>query len=399
MRRSTTILLLIVTFIAGCTGTGSVTTTSVATTTTEDAPTTSITSTTPAGCPGTPLVNDGEVAKASQPSSDADQIDAITVETVNQCERILVDFVTAEGAPATEPPTFTAEFLSAVGVLRIALDVELTTVTDQQVQSGLIERLYVVRQEDCSLFIDIHLAAAAEARVSVDSSTGQLLVELQPTGGAYDATPTVAVNIVLIAPVPGSVGVPVTLNGYSRNFEANTIGRISQGSTVLAEDFTHAADWVETWGEFTLTLEPTGSGDAELFAGEQSAQDGSDRGVVIQIDLPDGENETADRAIVTFEVAGSEQFKVELITPELVEHARRLLNGENVSSIPLGKVVRNDPGVNAPWSWHIDPATFEFAFATIEVCDGIPSFVEDETITSDSYCPWSAKVISIDPLG
>jgi hypothetical protein len=59
-------------------------------------------------------------------------------------------------------------------------------------------------------------------------------------------------------------------------------------------------------------------------------------------------------------------------------------------------VVRDDPGPNAPWSWHIDPASLEFAEITIEVCDGLPSYVEDGTVTSDQYCPWSAKVIAVD---
>ncbi len=67
-----------------------------------------------------------------------------------------------------------------------------------------------------------------------------------------------------------------------------------------------------------------------------------------------------------------------------------------MASIPNGVVVRDDPGVNAPWSWHIDPATLEFADNTIEVCDGLPSYVEDEIVTSDRYCPWSAKIVSID---
>ena len=58
--------------------------------------------------------------------------------------------------------------------------------------------------------------------------------------------------------------------------------------------------------------------------------------------------------------------------------------------------MRDDPGVNAPWSWHIAPATLEFAELTIEVCDGLPSYVEDGTVTSDHYCPWSAKIVSID---
>jgi hypothetical protein len=100
--------------------------------------------------------------------------------------------------------------------------------------------------------------------------------------------------------------------------------------------------------------------------------------------------------VATFEVAGGETYKIELATPELEAHARALLAGENVSAIPNGIVVRDSPGVNVPWSWHIDPATLEFAFATTEVCDGIPSFVEDEIVTSDYFCPWSAKVIKVE---
>jgi hypothetical protein len=99
--------------------------------------------------------------------------------------------------------------------------------------------------------------------------------------------------------------------------------------------------------------------------------------------------------VATFQVAGDETFKVELATPDLIDHAKQLLAGEDVAAIPNGTVVRNDPGVNAPWSWHIDPATLSFADATIEVCDGLPSYVEDGTVTSDQYCPWSAKVIAV----
>ncbi|CAN5369025.1 hypothetical protein BH09ACT4_BH09ACT4_18330 [soil metagenome] len=99
--------------------------------------------------------------------------------------------------------------------------------------------------------------------------------------------------------------------------------------------------------------------------------------------------------VATFPVV-DETYKIELVTPELVAHAQALLDGEDVAAIPNGKVVRDNPGVNAPWSWHIDPATLEFAAITIEVCDGLPSYVEDGTVTSDQYCPWSAKIISID---
>jgi len=115
-------------------------------------------------------------------------------------------------------------------------------------------------------------------------------------------------------------------------------------------------------------------------------------------DGPDSSDDSSDGGpvVATIQVV-DEQDTIELATPELIERARRLLAGEEVASIPLGTVGRDDAGVNEPWSWHIDPATLEFADMTIEVCDGLPSFVEDGTATSDQYCPWPAEVIAVEP--
>lgn len=110
----------------------------------------------------------------------------------------------------------------------------------------------------------------------------------------------------------------------------------------------------------------------------------------------DGPDAAGSNPVATFQVAGGETYKIELATPELADHARRLLAGEEVAPIPNGIVVRDDPGVNAPWSWHIDPASLEFADMTTEVCDGLPSFVEEQIVTSDRYCPWLAEVIAIE---
>jgi hypothetical protein len=103
-------------------------------------------------------------------------------------------------------------------------------------------------------------------------------------------------------------------------------------------------------------------------------------------------------SVATFDVEG-QTFKIELVTPELVAHAEALLAGEEVAAIPVGRIVRDDPSVNEPWSWHIDPATLEFADFTTEVCDGLPEYVEDGTLTSDIYCPWIATVIDVSPRG
>jgi hypothetical protein len=102
-----------------------------------------------------------------------------------------------------------------------------------------------------------------------------------------------------------------------------------------------------------------------------------------------------DGVVVTFSVA-DEQYKIRLTDPADIEIARKLLAGEQAPNIPNGIVVRGEPDVNAGYSWHIDPDSVEFADMTTEVCDGRPSDVEKGVITSERYCPWSAKVVAID---
>ena len=99
--------------------------------------------------------------------------------------------------------------------------------------------------------------------------------------------------------------------------------------------------------------------------------------------------------VVTFEV-NDERFKALLTEPADIDTARRLLAGEDVPSIPNGRIVR-ETGVNEGYSWSLDPKDIEFAEVTIEVCDGLPSDVETGVVTGDRYCPWSATVIGVDP--
>jgi hypothetical protein len=99
--------------------------------------------------------------------------------------------------------------------------------------------------------------------------------------------------------------------------------------------------------------------------------------------------------IVTFKVV-DEKYRVLMTSSANIAIAEQLLAGAPAPSIPNGLVVRDDTSVNTGWSWHIDPESFEFADATTEVCDGKPSYVEEGIITSDYFCPWGAKVISVE---
>jgi hypothetical protein len=112
---------------------------------------------------------------------------------------------------------------------------------------------------------------------------------------------------------------------------------------------------------------------------------------------PSAPSPTPSTAVVaTFEVNEGERFRVLLVDPADQDAAARLLDGVEGPDIPNGRIVR-ETGVNEGWSWSIDPFDFEFAELTTEVCDGNPSDVESGELTSDRYCPWSARVVEIEP--
>ena len=63
---------------------------------------------------------------------------------------------------------------------------------------------------------------------------------------------------------------------------------------------------------------------------------------------------------------------------------------------PIGPLVPGNGGFNAPWSWHFDPERVRMAEIAIEVCDGQPSYVEENLADFvTAYCPWGARVVAI----
>ena len=114
---------------------------------------------------------------------------------------------------------------------------------------------------------------------------------------------------------------------------------------------------------------------------------------------PSGQPAPTPGVVVTVRVADAEEYRLRLTNPDDIGIAQKLLAGESAPRIPNGRVVRGEPDVNVGYSWHIDPTSVEFADITTEVCDGRPSDVEKGVITSDRYCPWSAKVVAIMPVG
>jgi len=98
-------------------------------------------------------------------------------------------------------------------------------------------------------------------------------------------------------------------------------------------------------------------------------------------------------ALATFRV-GNETFRIHLTTDEQIRGAELAL-GTGPAKIPNGRLVAGED-VNSGYTWHVVDVTF--AEATIELCDGLPSEVQRAGVNfgGGRYCPWSARVVSID---
>lgn len=92
-----------------------------------------------------------------------------------------------------------------------------------------------------------------------------------------------------------------------------------------------------------------------------------------------------------------EYFRIHLVEAGDITAAFASLNNQS-NQFPNGLIVRTGPEYNVGYSWHLDPNDVEFVDFTIEVCDGLPSDVESGALTSDRYCPWSARVVKMTPL-
>ena len=82
--------------------------------------------------------------------------------------------------------------------------------------------------------------------------------------------------------------------------------------------------------------------------------------------------------------------RLEITNAEGRAQAEDLL-GSGEGRWALGTPRRGDGGFNAPWTWHIDPASVTFAEVTIEACQTAMSAIDDDLdywIDFGQVCIW-----------
>lgn len=236
-------------------------------------------------CPGTGEFEEGgSIADIDGEGSDGVHLRRVSWGTSDRCESFSFEFETSEGAPATSVPAIRVDHLDSFQVIRVRMDVDAAVLTDQLVETSLVNRLYVVRALGGGMFVDLHLNEPAAARARVESSPARLTIELRPGLVPFKGVSTIGDQVVVVSPTRDAVvGAAPTLSGYSRTFEANVMVVVSQEGEVVTETTTTAADYLETWGEFETTLSLP-SGTVSTFVGEASPEDGTLRGVIFDLE-------------------------------------------------------------------------------------------------------------------
>src|SRR5215207_10109621 len=205
-----------------------------------------------------------------------------------------VPFVTrpeASGGSSYEADTVLAVRYGAhEGYERVVLDHgtgDEPAVSDGTLGDALLQSFYVVRAPDGGMFVDVFARKSFGYRVLELSDPARLVVDFKPEGSPLKSRPpAVGGATVLVEPRAGArIGDPLTVCGYSRNFEAsNTIvledskGRAVIRRTVLSND------WTSTWGYFEATLDlPPFGGKGTLRVGTESARDGTFEGAEVPV--------------------------------------------------------------------------------------------------------------------
>jgi hypothetical protein len=283
MRLSVVVLALAL-FGGACTGntTTSTTAATAATNTTIPVPTSTLPPV--VECPGEGEFEEGGgIAEFDATGSDSSTIGRVSWERSDRCETFHFDFETSEGAPATTVPAITVDHLESFQVVRVSMDIDASVITDQLVETGLVDRLYVVRALDGSMFVDLHLSEPSAARATILASPARLSIELRPGFVSFVGASTIDDQFVLVSPPDeAEVESPTEILGYSRTDEDTVLVLVTQAGSVVAETETTAPDSSGAWGEFRLSLSLP-PGEISVFLGQRSLEDGSLEGINVDL--------------------------------------------------------------------------------------------------------------------
>ncbi len=288
MKRWATVLLG--TILIGCTPE---TTVPPSTSTTQPLATTTTSSNTDEICRIGDLrfATSGLVAAVGEDVGDAATITEIRWDDSATCERLTFAFASDSGAPAGSLGQVAVSILPSSGVVRIILPPEVVTtaVADMLPEGDLANRVFVIRDDEGTLSVDIHAARdqPIAARAFITDAPATLIVDIVPsetTGGQRGAVMSPAA--VLVTPAAGPTIYPFSVEGYAAPGTARTQIQLTRGSAVEVDRTLALRGWTDAWQSFATSVPDGPSGQVALFVGSLDESGIQDVGAIVTLDLP-----------------------------------------------------------------------------------------------------------------
>ncbi|CAA9465488.1 MAG: hypothetical protein AVDCRST_MAG12-262, partial [uncultured Rubrobacteraceae bacterium] len=235
--------------------------------------------------------DDGFVVSAESSGGEAgaaDRIEDLRFRIFDDYERLLIDFGDRNGE-AAGVPLWSVERPAQGGYVRVRLPgVGSTAVKGKDLIGSVMTDLYVVRDPDGGMFVDVFATQAFRYRVTGLPESGQLAIDLRGVREGIDFPPTTGDRAVVLQPREAEEVVsPLDVRGYARAFEGRmTVSLLDRGRDVISSETLRADKRAETWGVFETTLEFSGyEGLATLRVGGRSPEDGSFVGTETEVFL------------------------------------------------------------------------------------------------------------------
>lgn len=240
---------------------------------------------------GLPFTSDGLVATIGETDADAMRIDGVRWQPEASCERFVIAFSTDTGSPATSFGLTGVTMLSGAGIVRIALPVSVseTAVADLTTDGDLTDRLYVVRDPDGVLFLDIlgTPEVAIGVRAFAQASPARLIVDVvEAPDSPIPVGPATSAVSVVPSPLPGPALYPVTVDGYAQpGLRAVRLLVISNDAISVDRAIALGGD-ADAWQAFSSRLDDGPSGPATIFVGTTDVNGRPSEGSTVAVDLP-----------------------------------------------------------------------------------------------------------------
>jgi hypothetical protein len=208
-----------------------------------------------------PFAADGVISAFGGANGDATQVAGIRWASHPGCERVVVDLLTADGAPAGAIDPVGVDYNAAVGVIRINLPpaISRSAISDSLLDGDLIHRAYVVATADGRVAIDIHTAAGSSLslRAFEVASPSRIVIDVRPEDDAAKASGSAfGAGIVVTSPQPTETATTVLVSGYARGPGDDLLIRAfpAGDTSPISEQTVELVGESNLWREFALEL-------------------------------------------------------------------------------------------------------------------------------------------------